>query len=314
MLANLQYENEQLKDELRELKENGPTWEAIKHLQQRIRNLEGQLRSERHARENILDSVKQELQNDKRFEELTPDQEDMLAEIAVLKGALANANQKLKNSKTKPKDYGSAYENDAKVEDALVHDKNPIGRFLQKWFVVANHNTQYWVSRTNAEIKKQKEVWMKEQGLSMDNNASDENNDENDKKQIEQIKTECLNWILYDTKRERLVHEVRMQGRGQGTEIQKMSKFKCLFHRVVLGLMLLVVTYKKHLHLKLFLVFKQNHVFGVLHFSPIMVKNILILHVGFYMKFNFGDQWTMMLKTQILLLNKQNRFFFIFSF
>jgi len=218
LLTNLQYENEQLKDELRELKENGPTWEAIKHLQQRIRNLEGQLRSERHARENILDSVKQELQNDKRFEELTPDQEDMLAEIAVLKGALANANQKLKNTKTKPKDYGSAYENDAKVEDALVHDKKPIGRFLQKWFVVANHNTQYWVSRTNAEIKKQKELWMKEQGLSTDDGQNDENNTENDSKQVEQIKTECLNWILYDTKRERLVHEVRMRGRGQATD------------------------------------------------------------------------------------------------
>jgi len=61
-------------------------------------------------------------------------------------------------------------------------------------------------------------MWMKEQGLNMDNNNTDENNNVNDNKQIELIKTECLNWILFDTKRERLVHEVRMQGRGQATD------------------------------------------------------------------------------------------------
>merc|ERR1712244_41046 len=109
------------------------------------------------ARENIMINVKDQLKNDKRFDNISPDYEDVLAEVALLKGALADANQKLTNKDKKKPDTGSAYENDASPADALKNYGQPIGRFLQKWYVLANHSTQYWISRTNAELNKRDE-------------------------------------------------------------------------------------------------------------------------------------------------------------
>merc|ERR1711997_652244 len=88
------------------------------------------------------------------FQNISPDFEDVLAEVALLKGALAEANQKLNNLEKEKPDSGSAYELDESPEDRLKGYGQPIGRFSQKWYVLANHSTQYWISRTNAELNK----------------------------------------------------------------------------------------------------------------------------------------------------------------
>merc|ERR1719384_507351 len=158
LLSNLHYDNQKLKDELDNMNKNGPTWQAVHTLQRKIRDLEGQVRKEKYARENIMINVKEQLKADKRFDNISPDYEDVLAEVALLKGALADANQKKTNQDKKaPPQSGSAYDNDASPQMALKNYGQPIGRFLQKWYVLANHSTQYWVSRTNAELNKRDE-------------------------------------------------------------------------------------------------------------------------------------------------------------
>merc|ERR1719384_393635 len=158
LLSNMHYENEKLKQELDNMQKNGPTWKAVHTLQRKARDLEGQVRKEKYARENIMINVKDQLKNDKRFDNISPDYEDVLAEVALLKGALADANQKKTNQDKKdPKQSGSAYDNDASPQMALKNYGQPIGRFLQKWYVLANHSTQYWISRTNAELEKRDE-------------------------------------------------------------------------------------------------------------------------------------------------------------
>merc|ERR1712038_477763 len=98
-------------------------------------------------------NVKDQLKNGKFFDNISPDYEDVCAEVALLKGALADANQKLTNkNKNKKPESGSAYDNDASPAAALKNYGQPIGRFLQKWYVLANHSTQYWISRTNEEL------------------------------------------------------------------------------------------------------------------------------------------------------------------
>merc|ERR1711997_526075 len=158
LLSNLHYDNEQLKQELDNMNKNGPTWEAVHTLQRKIRDLDGQVRKEKYARENIMINVKDQLKNGKFFDNISPDYEDVCAEVALLKGALADANQKLTNkNKNKKPESGSAYDNDASPAAALKNYGQPIGRFLQKWYVLANHSTQYWMSRTNAELNKRDE-------------------------------------------------------------------------------------------------------------------------------------------------------------
>jgi len=153
LLSNLHYDNEKLKTELDNMNKNGPTWQAVHTLQRKIRDLEGQVRKEKYARENIMINVKDQLKNDKFFDNISPDYEDVCAEVALLKGALADANQKLTNkNKNKKPESGSAYDNDASPAAALKNYGQPIGRFLQKWYVLANHSTQYWISRTNEEL------------------------------------------------------------------------------------------------------------------------------------------------------------------
>ncbi len=61
----------------------------------------------------------------------------MLAEVALLKGALAEANQKMIDNEKKHADQGSAYENDDSPGDRVKGYGQPIGRFLQKWYVLA---------------------------------------------------------------------------------------------------------------------------------------------------------------------------------
>merc|ERR1711997_67698 len=95
------------------------------------------------------------------FQNISPDFEDVLAEVALLKGALAEANQKLNNLEKEKPDSGSAYELDESPADKLKGYGQPIGRFLQKWYVLANHSTQYWISRTNAELKQRDEHYKK---------------------------------------------------------------------------------------------------------------------------------------------------------
>merc|ERR1719361_2405186 len=96
LLSNMHYENEKLKQELDNMQKNGPTWKAVHSLQRKARDLEGQVRKEKYARENII-AVKDQLKNDKMFQNISPDFEDVLAEVALLKGALAESNQKLNN-------------------------------------------------------------------------------------------------------------------------------------------------------------------------------------------------------------------------
>eukprot|EP00490_Sorites_sp_Unknown_P012118 CAMPEP_0114696204 /NCGR_PEP_ID=MMETSP0191-20121206/72277_1 /TAXON_ID=126664 /ORGANISM="Sorites sp." /LENGTH=703 /DNA_ID=CAMNT_0001993519 /DNA_START=998 /DNA_END=3107 /DNA_ORIENTATION=- len=181
LLDNLQYENDNLKNDLNNLKKNGPTWEAVHMLQRKVRDQEEQLRKERYARENIMLSVKQEMADDARFDNLNGDYEDAIAEVALLKGALKDANNKLKNNNKKRPDQGSAYENDMDPGDALqpLDPNKPIGRFLQKWYVLANHKTQYWVSRTNSELKKRDDHYA---ALKASKNPNNNDNNNNKKK------------------------------------------------------------------------------------------------------------------------------------
>merc|ERR1719244_358854 len=226
LLSNMHYDNEKLKMELDNMQKNGPTWKAVHTLQRKARDLEGQVRKEKYARENIMISVKEQLKNDKRFDNISPDFEDVLAEVALLKGALAEANQKLTDRKKKAGDSGSAYENDEVPEDRLKGFGQPIGRFLQKWYVLANHSTQYWISRTNAELNKRDEHYRelkakrkkkrRQQRGSDDEkyDLSGDGNDSEDEEEREGGYTESLDWILFDTRSKRLISELRVSGRG----------------------------------------------------------------------------------------------------
>jgi len=73
---------------------------------------------------------------------------------------------------------------------------------LQKWYVLANHDTQYWVSPTSAEIEARKAVMTKRTVFSDG--------------QLEQ--TEAKTWIVFDTLRERIVHEVSFRGTDQSSD------------------------------------------------------------------------------------------------
>merc|ERR1712190_247142 len=112
LLSNMHYENEKLKQELDNMKKNGPTWQAVHTLQRKARDLQGQVNKERYARENIMVSVRDELRKDKRFDNLSPDYEDVLAEFALLKGALAEARQKLSEAEKAQPQHGSDDEYD----------------------------------------------------------------------------------------------------------------------------------------------------------------------------------------------------------
>jgi len=222
LLNKLNYENDMLKNELNEYKENGPSWETIKNLQMRIRNLEQSLRKEKNARENILSEVKDELMNGQhihmkfdslnrdgkdglmngqhihmKYDTLNRDEQDMLAEITLLKGALNDSQKKLNNAKKQIPSSGSDMEIDASPQLALNHNLKPVGRFLQKWYVLANHNTQYWVSSTNKEIEETKEEL---------------------KNLNEEQQSEALNWIIYDTRRNRVINKLIMRGLAQKSD------------------------------------------------------------------------------------------------
>jgi len=69
--------------------------------------------------------------------------------------------------------------------------------FLQKWYVLANHNVQYWVSNSNEEIEHRKEEFKNEN--------------------IEQ-QTENSTWILYDTRRNRVINKLLMRGLGEKSD------------------------------------------------------------------------------------------------
>ena len=222
LLSNLHYENEKLKTDLDNMNKNGPTWAAVHTLQRKIRDLDGQVRKEKYARENIMINVKDQLKNDKRFDNISPDYEDVLAEVALLKGALADANQRLTNKdKNAQPQSGSAYDNDASPQMALKNYGQPIGRFLQKWYVLANHSTQYWISRTNAELNKRDEHYKalkkarrkKKYGSDDDDDKYDDGDSEPEEEMDEEY-TESLDWILFDTRQKRLVSEFRVSGRG----------------------------------------------------------------------------------------------------
>jgi len=225
LLSNLAYENDKLKTEMDNMNKNGPTWEAVHTLQRKIRDLEGQVRKEKYARENIMINVKDALKKDKRFDNISPDYEDVLAEVALLKGALADANQKLTNKDNAKPDTGDAYENEASAPSKMKNYGQPIGRFLQKWYVLANHSTQYWISRTNEELQKRDDHYKKmkaarkkkkqrEQG-SDDEKYEDNDGDESDpEEERDEEYTESLDWILFDTRQKRLISELRVAGRG----------------------------------------------------------------------------------------------------
>ena len=195
-------------------------------------------------------NVKDQLKNDKRFDNISPDYEDVLAEVALLKGALADANQKLTNkNKNKKPESGSAYDNDVSAPSKLKNYGQPIGRFLQKWYVLANHSTQYWISRTNAELNKRDEHYKKlkeqrrrkkkQQYGSDDEKYNDDQDDEESDPEEERDDeyTESLDWILFDTRQKRLISEIRVSGRGapndpkEGRSIRSiketLKKYKC---------------------------------------------------------------------------------------
>lgn len=216
LLSNMRYENETMKDEISNLKSHGPTWQAVHLLQRKVRDLDGKLRKEKFKRENIMISVKDELKNDDRFDNLSPDYEDVLAEVALLKGALADSNQQLKNKKKgKQPMSGSEYENMSSPPEQMKNYGKPIGRFLQKWYVLANHSTQYWISRTNEELDKRDAHFktLKEN----DDNYNNEDMDEEEKNRMmedDPLYTESIDWIFFDTRQQRVISEVRMRNRG----------------------------------------------------------------------------------------------------
>merc|ERR1712176_425696 len=72
----------------------------------------------------------------------------------------------------------------------------PVGSMLQKWFVLANHSTTYWVSPTNKELSR----------------YNDEHDDYYDMDDDEKF-NDC--WLLYDMKRKRMIQEIRWRNRGQ---------------------------------------------------------------------------------------------------
>jgi hypothetical protein len=84
----------------------------------------------------------------------------------------------------------------------LGNDGKPVGRFLQKWYVVANHQDQFWVSPSNEELKQKEEEFLK---------------------QHPDQQTEALNWIVFDTRQDRIVNELRMRNRGERSDVKEMK-------------------------------------------------------------------------------------------
>ena len=85
-----------------------------------------------------------------------------------------------------------------KVYNEMAHHSGlvkPVGSMLQKWYVLANHDTTYWVSPSNKE-------------LSRFNEEHDDYYDMDDADKFH----DC--WLLYDMKRKRMVQEIRWRNRG----------------------------------------------------------------------------------------------------
>jgi len=205
IISNLRFDNEKLKESLDEItkKKSGPKWDDVHSLHRKLRDLEGRVRREKYERENILINVKDAIKNDKRFDNISPEYKDILAEVHLLKGALSHTQQKLNNKNKQNKVIqGSEYEWNQSPEDKLKDFGVPIGRFLQKWYVLANHDTQYWISRTNEELDKRDKHYDR---LKKENKKN--------KEYVEEY-TESMDWILFDTRKKRLISEFRVSGRG----------------------------------------------------------------------------------------------------
>ena len=77
----------------------------------------------------------------------------------------------------------------------------PVGAMLQKWYVLANHLTTYWISPTNRELSRWDEKEEEEMDLDVLANMSEQ-----------ERYYDC--WILYDMKRKRMLQEIRWRNRG----------------------------------------------------------------------------------------------------
>lgn len=71
----------------------------------------------------------------------------------------------------------------------------PVGSMLQKWYVLANHTTTYWISPSNKELSRYKLQHDKSYDVPDDEKFYD-----------------C--WLLFDMKRKRMVQEFRITNRG----------------------------------------------------------------------------------------------------
>lgn len=71
----------------------------------------------------------------------------------------------------------------------------PVGSMLQKWYVLANHSTTYWVSPSNKELARYTEEHDKYYDMEDEDKFHD-----------------C--WLLFDMKCKRMVQELRWRSRG----------------------------------------------------------------------------------------------------
>lgn len=71
----------------------------------------------------------------------------------------------------------------------------PVGSMLQKWYVLSNHSTTYWISPSNKDLEK----YTEEHDAYYDMEEEEKFHD-------------C--WLLFDMKRKRLVQELRWRNRG----------------------------------------------------------------------------------------------------
>jgi len=165
LLDRVQYERDARQTGLDNMNANGPTWQAVHTLQRKIRDLEGQVRKEKYARENIMINVKNQLKTDKRFDSISPDYEDVLAEVALLKGVLADANQKLTNKDKAAPDAGSAYDQGKRFSDDLRNTKKAKDT---KWSTNSRLNME---AKVNAEkrIENQRNSALAQEIERMDN-------------------------------------------------------------------------------------------------------------------------------------------------
>merc|ERR1712048_1055993 len=102
-------------------------------------------------------------------------------------------NEAFNNSMSRKFDEVQQVYNEMTHHSAMVR---PVGSMLQKWFVLANHSTTYWVSPSNKELERY-------------NDEHDEYYDMDDDAKY----NDC--WLLYDMKRRRMVQEIRWRNRGQ---------------------------------------------------------------------------------------------------